>query len=63
MVYFDHRLSEKKIREAFIRLASKMKSRNLLLEEVFRAYDVNKSGDIDYTEFKRIMNRLDNSLK
>jgi Ca2+-binding EF-hand superfamily protein len=43
---FDPKVVERRVVEAFVKLSQKLKSRNLSLQEVFDAYDINKHGDM-----------------
>jgi Ca2+-binding EF-hand superfamily protein len=53
---------ELKIINAFNRLSQKMHKNHVSLRQVFDAYDINKDGDITIKEFKRIMQKLDETL-
>jgi Ca2+-binding EF-hand superfamily protein len=53
---------ELKIIHAFKRLSQKMHKNHVSLKQVFDAYDLNRDGDINIKEFRRIMLKLDESL-
>ena len=53
---------QQKLVTAFKKLDEKMTKNSLSLQQVYDAYDVDKSGDMTLKEFARIIKKLDDSL-
>ena len=53
---------EKKIQNCFQRLRTILEKKSLTLYKVYSAYDGDKSGELDFIEFSKIIKRLDPSF-
>ena len=53
---------QKKVKDCFTKMDYILNKRNATLYQVFKAYDHDKSGELDLKEFGKIMKRLDSNF-